>query len=306
MRNAFTAALLSRTTDQEMVFLTGDLGFNALEDIRDRLGPRFRNCGVAEQNMVSVAAGLAKTGFKPWVYSIAPFCVARPFEQLRNDVCHHGLPVQIVGNGGGYGYGVQGPSHHALEDYAILSTLPGMHIFAPAFAADLEPIINTMCESEHPGYLRLGRDETPQGEILPTYAPWRKLTSGNGPLVTVFGALAGTIWQYCNKMNDDSRPELWCCTALPLTLESLPAELQKSLANRPLIVMEEHVAVGGFGSELIRTCLSNNIHPNAFIHHFAQGYPSGCYGSQAFHRHESELDETGFQRALEKAKGSNE
>ncbi len=103
-----------------MVFLTGDLGFMALEPLRDRLGDRFINCGVAEQNMVTVAAGLAKEGFDVWVYSIAPFCYARALEQIRNDVCLHGLPVRVLGNGGGYGYGVMGPTHHALEDYGIL------------------------------------------------------------------------------------------------------------------------------------------------------------------------------------------
>ena len=84
------------------------MGYQALEPLRESLGERFINAGVAEQNMVSVAAGLAKTGLQPWVYSIAPFVYARPFEQIRNDVCLHDLPVRLVGNGGGYAYGVMG------------------------------------------------------------------------------------------------------------------------------------------------------------------------------------------------------
>ena len=87
------------------------------------MGSRFINAGVSEQNMVSVAAGLARSGLRPWTYSIAPFLYARPFEQIRNDVCFHHLPVILVGNGGGYGYGVMGSSHHALEDYGCLLTL---------------------------------------------------------------------------------------------------------------------------------------------------------------------------------------
>ena len=126
MRNAFCQSLVAHAGTDEFVFLTGDLGYRALEPLRDVLGTRFINAGVAEQNMVSVAAGLARQGLRPWAYSIAPFIFARPFEQIRNDVCLHGLPVVLVGNGGGYGYGVMGSTHHALEDYGSLLTLSGM------------------------------------------------------------------------------------------------------------------------------------------------------------------------------------
>ena len=91
--------------------------------------------------MVGVAAGLAREGLEPWVYTIAPFGYARAFEQIRNDVCMHGLPVRLLGNGGGYGYGVMGPTHHALEDYGTLMTLPGMTAFVPAFNEDVAPIV---------------------------------------------------------------------------------------------------------------------------------------------------------------------
>src|SRR6516225_772469 len=133
MRTELCTALVARSKLPEMVFLTGDLGFMALEPLRDSLGNRFINCGVAEQNMVTVAAGLAKAGFDVWVYSIAPFCYARAFEQIRNDVCLHGLPVRLLGNGGGYGYGVMGPTHHALEDYGVMLTLPACRcMFRPS------------------------------------------------------------------------------------------------------------------------------------------------------------------------------
>ena len=116
MRRRFSDAIVALAGDPTLAFLTGDLGFMALEPVRDALGTRFLNAGVAEQNMISVAAGLARTGLRPWAYSIAPFLYARPFEQVRNDVCLHRLPVRLVGNGGGYGYGVMGATHHALED----------------------------------------------------------------------------------------------------------------------------------------------------------------------------------------------
>ena len=104
MRAEFARAMIA-LYDQvpNLVFLTGDLGFMALEGVRARYGERFINAGVAEQNMICVAAGLAHEGLIPWVYDIAPFAVLRPYEQIRNDICLHNLPVKIVGNGGGYG-----------------------------------------------------------------------------------------------------------------------------------------------------------------------------------------------------------
>src|SRR3954468_12641415 len=110
MRNAFCSALASLSAKKQIVFMTGDLGFMALEPLQAAMGSRFINAGVAEQNMVTVAAALARQGLEAWTYSIAPFVYARPFEQIRNDVTFHRLPVKLIGNGGGYGYGVMGPT----------------------------------------------------------------------------------------------------------------------------------------------------------------------------------------------------
>ena len=106
MRQRLCELLIERANDPKFVFLTGDVGFGLLEPLRDALGERFINAGVAEQNMVGVAAGMSAKGLEAWVYSIAPFVYARPFEQIRNDLAFHGLPVKLVGNGGGYAYGV--------------------------------------------------------------------------------------------------------------------------------------------------------------------------------------------------------
>src|SRR5882757_11327316 len=103
MRNAFCSAMVALSAKKPLVFLTGDLGFMALEPLQCAMGERFINAGVAEQNMVSVAAGAARIGEQCWAYSIAPFIYGRPFEQIRNDVCLHDFNVKLVGNGGGYG-----------------------------------------------------------------------------------------------------------------------------------------------------------------------------------------------------------
>src|SRR5579863_6324202 len=191
MRDELCRRLVARSGDERMVFLTGDLGFQALEPLRDALGPRFINAGVAEQNMVSVAAGLARQGMRPWAYSIAPFIYARPFEQIRNDVCLHGLPVVLVGNGGGYGYGVMGSTHHALEDYGMLLTLPNMRAYIPAFDSDVRCMIQQLIAVEHPAYLRLGYSEQPSWLSPGPYAAWRRILRGDGPTVVFVGPVAG-------------------------------------------------------------------------------------------------------------------
>lgn len=129
MRKAFVDAFLKYRGPSD-VFLTGDLGYRTLEPIRDALLDRFINCGIAEQNMVSMAAGLAKAGLSPWVYSIAPFLYARAFEQIRNDICFPGLPVKLIGMSG---YAALGPSHQSSEDCAVLQTLPGICVYTPVF-----------------------------------------------------------------------------------------------------------------------------------------------------------------------------
>ena len=195
MRKQLCGALLSRSKRSEMVFLTADLGFMALEPLQEAMGERFINAGVAEQNMISVSAALADEGFEVWAYSIAPFCYARPFEQIRNDISFNRLPVNLIGNGGGYGYGVMGPTHHAIEDYGVLLALPNMRVFVPVFDEDVETVVERAGNSEQATYMRLGRGESPKEYRPPSYAPWRQLTSGNGPVVIAVGPLAGLL--YC-------------------------------------------------------------------------------------------------------------
>src|SRR4051812_302683 len=141
--------------DAEAVFITGDLGFNALEGLVAKYGKRFINAGVAEQNMMGLAAGLALTGMRPWVYSIAPFATYRCLEQIRNDVCLHRLPVRLVGNGGGYTYGIMGTTHHALEDLAVLKVMPNMTLYFPGGNDQVASAVAQMHGLMGPSYLRL-------------------------------------------------------------------------------------------------------------------------------------------------------
>src|SRR5206468_2385099 len=133
MRRSFVDTLIELAEcDPRVVLLTGDLGFMVVEPFVERFPDRFFNMGVAEQNMVGVATGLAEAGFIPYVYSIVTFATLRPYEFIRNGPVLHQLPVRIVGVGGGYGYGPAGPTHHGVEDIGVMRMQPGLAVIAPA------------------------------------------------------------------------------------------------------------------------------------------------------------------------------
>ncbi len=300
MRKQLCDALVARATNPQMVFLTGDLGFMALEPLQSAMGKRFINAGVAEQNMVSVAAALARQDFEVWAYSIAPFVYARPFEQIRNDICFHNLPVKLIGNGGGYGYGVMGPTHHAIEDYGVMLTLPNMSVYAPVFDEDLGTVIDRASASKRPAYLRMGRGEPPKGFVVPAYAPWRQLTRGQGAVVIAVGPLAGTYIEAFEQLPVERRPNLWAVAELPIEQSPMPVELLAQMAAASgLCVAEEHVQRGGFGSELLLHLANRQVPVRGFRHLYARAHHFERYGSQGFLRRQAALDVTSMLSALE-------
>ncbi len=300
MRNITCETLVTLYQESPFVFLTGDLGFMALEPLQKAMGNHFVNAGVAEQNMISVAAGIASGGLQCWAYSIAPFLYARPFEQIRNDVCLHNFDVKLVGNGGGYAYGSMGSTHHALEDYGTLLTLQNMRAFIPAFAEDVSNAVKKMAALPGPAYLRLGRCEKPKDFSLPDYAPWRRLLAGGGDVVVAVGPLAGNLIGTIGQMNIADRPEVWVLAELPIRPDEVPAEFIHAIhAKKRVCVVEEHVAQGGLGQMLAHFLLTANLPVWRFLHLHAKGYPSGLYGSQAFHRRECRLDAQGVLQALQ-------
>lgn len=274
-----------------MVFLTGDLGFMALEPLRQAMGDRFINAGISEQNMVSMAAALASEGLDVWVYSIAPFCYARPFEQIRNDVAFHRLPVKLIGNGGGYGYGVMGPTHHAIEDYGVLLSLPDVSVCVPVFDEDLKDVVPRLGKATGPSYLRLGRGESPNDYPVPAYAPWRELVRGPGLTVIVVGPMAGSYIEAFSTLPPAERPGLWVISELPLAHNPLPAPLLARIAEGPgLCVIEEHVSQGSLASGLSLHLAERGIIPRSFNHLHARAHHYERYGSQEFLRTKSGLD----------------
>lgn len=318
MKKAFAEALAALAPDPKCWLLTGDLGFNLLEDLRDIMGPRFVNCGVAEQNMAGVAAGLAAEGMRVFVYGIGPFCYARPYEQLRNDLAMTGLPVCLAANGGGYFYGSLGPSHHALEDCAAMNAI-GLKALVPAFAGDITPML--AAHAALPIYLRLGRERLlKQSPISPCapyapYAPWRCLLSGERGALAALGPLAGAALAALAPCPAKDRPAVWAVTEMPPP--KAPPEFCRAARQGPLYIFEDHVASGGLGMQLIHALALEGALPEPggpapadagatlegaapalareltrrIVHRHALGYPSGRYGSEDFHHKECGLDE---------------
>ena len=159
MRKAFVNSLCDLAArDERVCLLTADLGYMALEPFRDRFPHRFLNVGVAEQNMIGVATGMAEAGLLPFAYSISPFASLRPFEFIRNGPVLHRLPVRIVGMGMGFEYGHAGPTHYGVEDVAALRTMPGLQIVIPADSAQANTAIRATAGSG-PIYYSLGKDD---------------------------------------------------------------------------------------------------------------------------------------------------
>ncbi|MCF8296506.1 MAG: hypothetical protein K9J13_03085 [Saprospiraceae bacterium] len=291
MRRAFSNIIEQLAQeDDKIIFLTGDLGFNAFENLQQKLGERFINMGVAEQNMISVAAGMASKGFKVFCYSIAPFAVFRPLEQIRNDVCFHKLPVFIVGNGGGYGYGIMGSSHHALEDIATLAGLPDMTCYIPALKKDVETIVRKILENKKPAYLRLGLGLEIDGETG-IANDFQIIHKAENPKITI--AALGPVVE--NVVNDErfqslkNSIDVFTITEIPYTKlsDDFVSSVKKS---KKLLVVEEHKKHGGLAHNLSLDILENRILTDEFLSLHAKGYQSNTYGNQKFHQKESGLD----------------
>jgi transketolase len=297
MRKEFATTIIDLARSREdLVLLSGDLGYMAFEQVRDVMGDRFINTGVAEQNTISVAAGLAARGFSPIVYSIAPFIALRPFEQIRNDICFHNLPVTLVGNGGGYGYGIMGSSHHALEDVGIMRAIPNMRVYTPVFASDVAKCLCAALDRRGPAYIRLGASVENFGEVAAgsCWAAFRRILRGSKVVIVAMGPIVGNIISVLQHLPPDS-VELWTAGEFPI-LEIDDAF--KSAVRRigKLITVEEHYRSAGMSENIAQHLVGiPNLEMMSLC---AKGYPSGRYGSQKWHQEESGLSGDGILKAV--------
>jgi transketolase len=252
MRNAFAKAITElAVADERIVLLSGDIGNRLFDEFKERCPDRFHNCGVAEANMIGVAAGLALCGFRPVCYTIAPFVTYRCIEQIRVDLCYHNLPVTIVGTGAGLAYASLGATHHSCEEVGMLRLLPEMTVLTPADAVEVRALLADCFKLTGPAYMRIGK----KGEPLVHPAPLADLAIGqarslrpgtdlsllvSGVLLPIALQVADTLAACGIKAEVISFP-----TVKPLDVQTL----QRCFAAYPLVVtMEEHSVLGGFGS----------------------------------------------------------
>ncbi|WP_347988753.1 hypothetical protein [Methylomonas sp. AM2-LC] len=260
MRNAFVDELvLAAEKNDNIVLVVGDLGYGAVEPFAKLFPKRFFNAGVAEQNMMSLSAGLASEGFHVFAYSIANFPTFRCAEQIRNDVDYHQLPVTVVAVGGGMAYGNLGYSHHAVQDYALIRTMPNMVIASPGDPMEVRGCMRYLVANPQPSYLRLGKAGEPCIHTqIPEVVPgkWLAIRAGINGGVSYL-TTGGTL---------DLVNQLWSQRAdfQGISLHSMPLWSMQTKKNQAqqvenyarIITVEDHLMDGGFGSWLLESISS--------------------------------------------------
>lgn len=236
--------------DPNIILLSADLGFKVFDEFRERLPRQFIDMGVAEQNMISVAAGLAMTGKKVYCYSMVPFLVMRAFEQIRVDVCNHDLPVTLVGVGGGLSYGMEGMTHHGFEDISVMRSLPGMTVTAPADPIECRGIIDESVSYKGPLFVRLGKNNDPVIHSSET-----KIKIGKAIIVNEEGDVCilavGSMFLLGTRLLKELEKQDIRATLVSVhTVKPFDGELVMQLAKRSKAVftIEEHSIIGGLGS----------------------------------------------------------
>jgi transketolase len=261
MRTAFIKTLCEIATEDERIWLLcGDLGYSVLEQFADRFPTRFVNVGIAEQNMIGMAAGLAMCGKIVFVYSIANFPTLRCLEQIRNDLCYHNLNVNIVSVGAGFTYGAHGYTHHGLEDLAIMRTLPNMQVIAPGDPVETRLLIRSAIDSPCPSYLRLGKAGEPIIHQDLAYIEIGKMIPvrvGTDALIISTGGMLVNAIEAAELADVDGKSvAVWSCPFVkPLDREAI----LKAIAQFPLVLtVEEGTKSGGLGGAVAEVMATNS------------------------------------------------
>lgn len=248
MRNAFSDELVAAAeADPKIVVLTGDHGYALFDNFRKIKPEQYINCGIAEQNMVGVAAGLAKAGFKPIVYGLAAFVPVRVLEQIKIDVCYERLPVIFIGDGAGLVYSHLGTSHQSTEDIACTRVIPDLTVLSPADRFEMTAAMELALALKSPVYLRIGKSDRgdvhtqPLGLQAGEMVQVRRGKQRLALLAT--GSMVKTALELCEQGLD---AEVWSVPCIkPLSLQQL-AEILRRVDG--LVTLEEHSVVGGLGA----------------------------------------------------------
>lgn len=253
MRNAFADEITKLAmADERIVLLSGDIGNRLFDTFKAKCPGRFHNCGVAEANMIGVAAGLALAGLRPVCYTITPFITYRCMEQIRVDVCYHDLPVIIVGTGAGLAYASLGATHHSCEEVGMLRLLPGMTVLAPADPMEVRSCLRAALAHPHPSYMRIGKKGEPSIHVAPPLL-WVGssvvLREGSEVTLLVAGVLLPAALAAAEAVGAHgiSAEVVSCPTIKPLDEELL----RRVFGTRRLVVaIEEHSLLGGFSGAI--------------------------------------------------------
>ena len=292
MRRAFVKTITALAeADPLLMLLTADLGFAIFDEFEKRFPRQFLNVGVAEQNLIGTATGLALEGRTVFAYSIGNFPTLRCLEQIRSDACYHGANVKIVTSGGGFTYGSLGMSHHVTEDLGILRTLPGMTIVAPGDAWETEEATKALAHCKGTSYLRL--EKTPgeggrEGEIFRLGKACR-LREGRDLTLIGTGGILGEALGASRILSDEG---IECRVVSMHTLKPLDEEEILSAAEETggIFTVEEHSVFGGLGGAVAEVCLEKNVAPGVFYRIGVRDEFSFVAGSQEFLRTRYGLD----------------
>lgn len=253
MRNNFINVITEEAVkNKDIVLVTGDLGFNVLNKFEEKCPNQFINAGIAEQNMTSVAAGLALSGKKVFTYSIGNFCTLRCLEQIRNDICYHNADVKIISLAAGFAYGNLGMSHHATEDIACLRSLPNMTLFSPCDPIETRLVAKECLKLKGPCAIRLGRggepnlwDDNFEFEIGKCY----QMYNGENIAILSTGAITKEAKEAVLELrNKGINIALFTFpTIKPMDKGQVIDIFEK---YKFVITLEEHNKVGGFGGAI--------------------------------------------------------
>ncbi|MCM8787217.1 MAG: hypothetical protein NC935_04095 [Candidatus Omnitrophica bacterium] len=264
MRNAFINTLEKEANkNRNILLLTGDLGFTVFENFQKKFSKRFFNMGVAEANMMSIAAGLALSGKIPFVYSIAPFIALRAYEQIRNDVCMHNANVKIIGVGGGLVYTHAGPTHHIAEDLAVMRVLPKMTVIAPIDPIEVRLAIPQILKKKGPAYLRLAKKGEPhlhQGKIKFEIGKGIIIKKGKDICLITCGPIAYNTLKAAFLLDKE---KISTAVVSMHTIKPLDTNLLENLTKKykAIFTVEEHSVIGGLGGA-VAEFLAENLRKN--------------------------------------------
>ena len=269
MRNAF-ADELTRLGDEDsrIVMLSGDIGNRLFDKFKANHAARFFNCGVAEANMMGVAAGLAMNGLRPVAYTIAPFVTTRCLEQIRTDVCYHEAPVTIVAVGAGLAYSGLGPTHQACEDIAFLRALPNMVVICPGDAYEVRSALRAAMKQDRPAYIRLGKKGEPlvHRGPLDDFQIGKAITIADGKDVCLLstGNILPEAIEAAQKLEQQG---ISAAVVSFHTVKPLDEDCLEQVFDRFALVatLEEHSLIGGFGAAVSEWLVDSRTRPRQFI-----------------------------------------